>query len=587
MATALPTTAITNGLSASMRPLLLLVGLAAAVAVGVGVLLWSKGPTFSTLYANLPDQEAAAVTKTLAGAGIEYRMEPGSGAISVPAEKINEARMLLAEQGELSSGGFANLSKDSGFGLSQFMEGARYQHALEQELAKTISSMQQVAGARVHIATARNSTFIRDRTPGRASVFVQLKAGRRLSSEQVTAIVNLVGSAVPDIDASQITVVDQSGRLLSSPQGKDEFAMRDQQIEFARQMEEMYAQRVEALISPLVGPGRVKAEVSAQFDMSATEEAREQFTPDSAVVRSEQLSEDRSGQGLNAVGVPGSASNQPISNPQAAAAAAAAQAAGGTATPGQAGTTPGQTPGAAMAGGAAVVGGAAATPPASLQATRNYEIDRTVAYTRQPAGRLKRLSVAVLVDNMQVTGRDGKMTDAPLTREQIDRINTLVKDAVGFDASRGDSVSVVNSPWRGEPRIDADELESIPLWEKGWFLDVVKVVAGLLALVVLALFVIKPLVQRFTEMMAPPPSPDDEDEDFPISRSGAGAMTTAGGGTATGSELAVAGAQPDGSSRKRKGLSKYEEHVQAARALVDEDPARVAQVVRKWAMNNG
>lgn len=590
MATTLPTSTFSTGISAGMRPLLLLVGLAAAVAAGVGITLWSKGPTFTTLYATLPDQDAAAVTKSLASAGIAYRMEPGSGGISVPAEKINEARMLLAEQGTLSAGGFSSLSKDSGFGLSQFMEGARYQHALEQELARTISSLQQVAGARVHIATARNSTFIRDRTPGRASVFVQLKAGRRLSSEQVTAIVNLVGSAVPDIDTSQITVVDQGGRLLSSPQGRDEFAMRDQQIEFARQMEEMYAQRVEALISPLVGPGRVKAEVSAQFDMSATEEAREAFTPDSAVVRSEQISEDRSGQGLNAVGVPGSASNQPISNPQSAAAAAAAQAAGGAATPGQVGgTTPGQTPGAIMAGGIAPAGVAAA-PPASLQATRNYEIDRTVAYTRQPAGRLKRLSVAVLVDNMQITGRDGKMTDAPLTREQIDRINTLVKDAVGFDAARGDSVSVVNSPWRGEPRIDGDELESIPVWEQAWFLDVIKVVAGLLALVVLALFVIKPLVQRFTEMLAPPSSSDDEDEDFPVSRplgGGSSSASGAGGGGGTGSELAVSGAQSESLSRKRKGLSKYEEHVQAAKAMVDEDPARVAQVVRKWAMNNG
>ena len=586
MATALSASNLSSGISAGMRPLLLLLGLAAAVALGVGITLWSRGPTFATLYATLPDEDAAAVTKSLAAAGIEYRMEPGSGAISIPAEKINEARMLLAEQGTLSAGGFANLSKDGGFGLSQFMEGARYQHALEQELAKTISSLQQVAGARVHIATARNSTFIRDRTPGRASVFLQLKAGRRLSSEQVTAIVNLVGSAVPDIDASQITVVDQSGRLLSSPQGRDEFAMRDQQIEFARQMEEMYSQRVEALIAPLVGPGRVKAEVSAQFDMSATEEAREQFTPDSAIVRSEQLSEDRSGQSLTASGPPGSLSNQPIENPQAAA-IAAAQAAGANvpAAQGVAGT-----PGAALGGG---LSANASGPPASLQATRNYEIDRTVAYTRQPAGRLKRLSVAVLVDNMQVMGRNGKMTDAPLTREQLERINTLVKDAVGFDAARGDSVSVVNSPWRGEPRIDVGDLETVPLWERAWFLDVIKVVAGLFALLALALFVIRPLVQRFTEMVAPPPPPaTDEDEDFqPTTRTGGSAAGAAGAAGAApgqgGSELAVAGAPADGAQRKRKGLSKYDEHVQAARALVDEDPARVAQVVRKWAMNNG
>ena len=217
--------------------------------------------------------------------------------------------MLLAEQGTLQSGGFANLGKEGGFGVSAFMEGARYQHALETELAKTIASLQQVAAARVHIAAGRNSSFIRDRTPARASVFLQLKAGRKLSSEQVTAIVNLVGSSVADIDPEQVTVVDQTGRLLSSPQGRGEFALRDQQVEFARQMEEMCAQRVEALIAPLVGAGRVRAEVSTQFDMSASEEAREQFNPQGVVVRSEQLSEDRTGTTV-ARGIPGSASNQ-------------------------------------------------------------------------------------------------------------------------------------------------------------------------------------------------------------------------------------------------------------------------------------
>jgi flagellar M-ring protein FliF len=594
MAERLSTMGLSPAVSAGLRPLLLLAGLAAAVAVGVGVTLWTKGPTYSVLYATLPDQDAAAVTKSLAGAGIDYRMEPGSGGISVPAARLNEARMLLAEEGTLSAGGFATLSKENGFGLSQFMEGARYQHALEQELATTISSMQQVASARVHIATARNSTFIRDRSPGRASVFVQLKAGRRLSSEQVNSIVNLVGSAVPDIDASQITVVDQGGRLLSSPRGRDEMALRDQQIEFARQMEEMYAQRIEALISPLVGPGRVKAEVSAQYDMSAIEEARERFSPESAVVRSEQLSEERSGASSVAAGVPGSQSNQPNADPQAAATQRLAQQQ--AATPGT-GTEP--APGAPVQPGAGnptrtiagstIAGGMAGAltgAPGTMQATRNYEIDRTVAYLRQPGGRLQRLSVAVLVDNMQVPGRDGKMTDTPLSRDQINRITTLVKDAVGFDASRGDSVSVVNSPWRGEPRLDDGEMTSIAFWERAWFIDVMKVLAGMMALVALVLFVLKPLGQKIGEMLtAPPRPPGDDDEDFvpPTRIAGPSAQAT----PSVGGELAVASAPIDSGARKRKGLSKYDENVQTARALVNEDPARVAQVVRKWAMNNG
>jgi len=556
MATEATTANIMPNLAAGLRPLLLLVGLAAAVAAGVGVTLWTKGPTFSVLYATLADEEAAAVTRSLSTAGIEYRMEAGSGGISVPAERLNEARMLLAEQGTLQSGGFANLGKEGGFGVSAFMEGARYQHALETELAKTIASLQQVAAARVHIAAGRNSSFIRDRTPARASVFLQLKAGRKLSSEQVTAIVNLVGSSVADIDPEQVTVVDQTGRLLSSPQGRGEFALRDQQVEFARQMEEMYSQRVEALIAPLVGAGRVRAEVSAQFDMSASEEAREQFNPQGVVVRSEQLSEDRSGTAV-ARGIPGSASNQ--------ATAAAA--------------TPADP--------AAAAASTNATPPpaASVQSMRNYEIDRTVAYTRQPAGRLKRLSVAVLVDHVQVPGRDGKPTDAPLTREQIDRITALVKDAVGFDTARGDSVSVINSPWRGDPRLTATDLEAVPFYEQAWFLDVAKIVAGLIALTLLMLMVIRPLTQRITAMLPRPAEPADADDDRFIPSRNLPVVAGAGGeGGQPGTAVAGAGSTE---MQRKKAPTKYDEQVEFARQLVQEDPARVAQVVRKWAMSNG
>jgi flagellar M-ring protein FliF len=556
MATEATTANIMPNLAAGLRPLLLLVGLAAAVAAGVGVTLWTKGPTFSVLYATLADEEAAAVTRSLSTAGIEYRMEAGSGGISVPAERLNEARMLLAEQGTLQSGGFANLSKEGGFGVSAFMEGARYQHALETELAKTIASLQQVAAARVHIAAGRNSSFIRDRTPARASVFLQLKAGRKLSSEQVTAIVNLVGSSVADIDPEQVTVVDQTGRLLSSPQGRGEFALRDQQVEFARQMEEMYSQRVEALIAPLVGAGRVRAEVSAQFDMSASEEAREQFNPQGVVVRSEQLSEDRSGTAA-ARGIPGSASNQ------------ATAAAATPADPAAAAASTNATP----------------PPPASVQSTRNYEIDRTVAYTRQPAGRLKRLSVAVLVDHVQVPGRDGKPTDAPLTREQIDRITALVKDAVGFDTARGDSVSVINSPWRGDPRLTATDLETVPFYEQAWFLDVAKIVAGLIALTLLMLMVIRPLTQRITAMLPRPPEPADADDDRFIPSRNLPVVAGAGGeGGQPGTAVAGAGSTE---MQRKKAPTKYDEQVEFARQLVQEDPARVAQVVRKWAMSNG
>lgn len=534
-------------MTAGFKPLLLLIGIAAAVAAGVGVVLWSQGPTYNLLYGNLSDEDAATITQTLTGAGIQYRLENGTGAISVPIERLNEARLLLAGQGLPQTGGFASMGKDSAFGVSQFMEGARYQHALELELARTIASLQQVAGARVHIAAPRNTSFVRDRVPASASVFVQLRAGRRLSSEQVTSIVNLVASSVPELDASQVTVVDQQGRLLSSPQGRDEFAIRDQQMEMARQIEESYSQRIEALLSPLVGPGRVRAEVSAQFDLSATEEAREQYRPESQVVRSEQLNEETVAGANGTGGVPGALTNQP---PEAA----VAQPPGAQpARPGQAGAE-----------------GAASGATGSRQSTRNYEIDRTLAYTRQPAGRLTRLSVAVLVDNIRTVGADGKVTEAPLSKEQLDRMTALVRDAVGFDAQRGDSVNVMNSPWKGQPVPAAEELESIPIWQQPWARDIAKIFAGLAIALVLVFVVLRPLLKQLTAgglgggaVVANPG----------LLPGGAGqmdpALLAAAGNGAAGTNLA------------------YEQQVAQARSLVSQDPARVAQVVKTWVSNDG
>ncbi|MFN7270728.1 MAG: flagellar basal-body MS-ring/collar protein FliF [Gammaproteobacteria bacterium] len=549
MSTQAATANMLPNLSAGFKPVMLLVGLAAAVAAGVGLVLWSQGPTYGLLYSNLADEDAAAITQSLSAAGIKYRMENGTGAISVPAEKINEARLLLAGQGVMQTGGFANLTKDGGLGVSQFMETARYQHAIEQELARTISSLQQVAAARVHIAVPRSTTFVRERSPGSASVFLQLKAGRRLSSEQVTAIVNLVASSLPDIDASQVTVVDQQGRLLSSPQGRDEFAARDQQIEFTRQFEESYSQRVEALIAPLVGAGRVRAEVSAQFDMSAVEEAREQFKPDSQVVRSEQVAEDRRGENGGASGVPGSLSNQPQ---------------------GRAANSP--------AGG----GAAANAQNGSTNSTRNYEIDRTIAYTRQPAGRLQRISVAVLVDNVQVTGKDGKTSEVPLTPDQINRITTLVKDAVGFNTERGDSVNVINSPWRGDPRVAAGQLESLPIWERAWARDAAKMLIGLIALLALVFAVLRPLAKQFAGTLAAvTPVRDFEPLALPGGDGGMAAVSEAMARAAGAASVA------NSAAASAAARTAYEDQIAHARALVGEDPARVALVVKKWVANDG
>src|SRR5579863_2322531 len=311
-----------GGLPASLKPLLLLVGIALAVAAGVTVVLWTKGPTYSLLYANLATEDQAQITQALEAAQIPYRLQPGSNSIEVPAERLSDARLKLAGQGlPEGGGGFSLMEKEPGFGVSQFMENARYQHALEAELARTIANLRPVEGARVHLAVPRQSAFVRDRRAASASVFVQLKQGRRLEQEQAQAIQNLVASSIPDLEAAQVTVVDQQGRLLSAPQGTDEFAAREQHFQLIHQMEDDYTQRIEALLTPLVGAGKVRAQVVAQVDASSTEEAREQYRPDSQIVRSEQQSEQTSREGAGAQGVPGSLTNQP---PAAATAAAPA-----------------------------------------------------------------------------------------------------------------------------------------------------------------------------------------------------------------------------------------------------------------------
>ena len=543
-------------LASGLRPVLLLVGIAAAVAAGVAVVLWSRGPNYSLLYANLATEDQAQVTQALDAAGIPYRLAAGSNAIEVPSERVSDARLKLAGQGlPEGDGEFALMTKDSGFGVSQLMENARYQHALELELAHTIASLRPVDGARVHIAAPPDSAFVRDQHPASASVFVQLKAGRLLSQEQVQAIVNLVASSVPNLQANEVTVVDQQGQLLSAPQGTDEFAQRDEHFEQVHRLEDDYVQRIEELLTPLVGPGHVRAQVVASIDTSVSEEAREQYTPNSQIVRSEQLSEQTSRDGSAAAGgVPGALTNQPppagVAQPPPTASASSAS----SSSAGAAGAAAG-----AAAGGAAKPGAPpSAQPPQSVstESTRNYEIDRTLDYTRQPSGRLKRLTVAVLIDNVHEVGKDGKPVDRPMSSAELAHVTQLVKDAVGFDASRGDSVNVVNSSFQTEATPPDTQLESVPLWERPLFTELAKLGAGLIVLLVLSLAVLRPLVRGLiaparAALAAPAPAAEQ-------------ALA------APAAKAAATTPQP------------YEQQVSSARALVNQDPKRVAQVVRTW-----
>jgi len=567
------TLAAPSALTASLKPILLLVGIAAAVAAGVTVVLWTRGPSYSLLYANMASEDQSAVAQALDAAQIPYRIQPGSNNIEVASERVSEARMKLAGQGlPESGGGFALMDKDPGFGVSQFMENARYQHALETELARTIANLRPVEGARVHLAIPHQTAFVRDHHPGSASVFVQVKPGRRLEQGQVQAIVNLVASSVPEMEASQVTVVDQQGRLLSSPEGHDEFALREQQFDMVHRLEEDYTQRIEALLTPMIGAGRVRAQVVAQMDMAVSEEAHEQYRPESQIVRSEQISEQSSRDGSSSAGVPGALTNQPppagvAQQPPNTAPANAAN------TNVNAANTNGAGPAANKAAAGATgltqpvggITGAAANDSTSKSTTRNYEIDRTIAYTRSPAGKLKRLTVAVLVDNLRTTDKEGKVKQVALTQQQLDHVTQLVKDAVGFDEARGDNVNVVNASFTADAPAPDGELESPGFWESPLFLNIAKLLAGVAVLLVLVLSVLRPMVRTLIGPARPPV--------HVIPR------TTA----VAGDEPLADGNSPALPSAQAKEVAlTHEQQVAQARTLVNQDAKRVAQVVRGW-----
>ncbi|HLK71588.1 MAG TPA: flagellar basal-body MS-ring/collar protein FliF [Steroidobacteraceae bacterium] len=543
---------LVNGLGINLRPLLTLLGVAAAVAVGVAVVIWWRGPDWSLLYSGLSDADESGVVQALQTGGIPYKLNDVNGEVMVPAERVHDARLQLASQG-LPAGktdGFALISKDPGFGVSQFMENARYQYALESELAQTISSLQAVQAARVQLALPPQSAFISEHRSARASVLVQLRQGRRLEPEQVSAIVHLVASSVPELDSDQVTVVDQQGQLLSAPRSGDA-AIASEQFDAERRLEDTYSQHIEELLAPLVGEGRVRAQVTVDLDNDATEQASEQYKPDSAVVRSEQTSESTSSAGGASGGIPGALTNQPpaggsiaASKPTGTAATAAAAGAGAG------GASANAAPGGSSAAGAQTGNPTAQPQDVAKQATRNYEIDRTVSYSHQAAGRIKRVTVGVLVDNVPQVGSDGKATQRALSKAEIENITQLVKDAVGFDAARGDSVNVVNEPFVAQATTTITA-QPVPLWQRPAVREITRLLLGALVLVALALGVLRPLIRNLaTQVVVAPATPVE--------------LPTEARAVGAGQQLA------------------YEQQIVQARNLVTQDPKRVAQVVKTW-----
>ena len=459
-----------------VRQLLTLGVTAAAIALGLWLFFWTQKPTYAPL-PGLDVKTAGEARDVLRTAQVPFKIDPTTGALSVPEDRIGEARMALAAGG-IGAGedrGFAAMEGDQGFGTSQFVENARYQHALETELARTISNLRPVREARVHLAMPKPSAFTRNKDPASASVVLQLQSGASLEQGQVDAIVHLVSSSIPGLPASNVTVVDQFGRLLSNPDPDSDAAISAKQFERQRRQEAVFVRRIQELLEPMTGPGRVRAEVSVDMDFSQTEQASEKYGPDPAIVRSEQLSE--SGNLAAATppqGVPGSASNTPAAtaaaNPDPNAAGAA-----GTANAAQA---------------------TAATGNGSRSSVRNYEIDRTLTHTRQAPGRISRVTAAVLVDNLAgAAGKNGKPTERALNAQEVQRIQSLVQQAIGFDAQRGDVVTVVNSPFARQPEVAT---EPAPFWENPRARDLLRTLLGGLAVLAVVWFVLRPAFRALT-----------------------------------------------------------------------------------------
>jgi flagellar M-ring protein FliF len=533
--------------SPATRQLLLLVGMAAAVALGVAVVLWSRGPNWGLLYAGLGQQDAAAITQALQSTNTPYKLGDDGGSIMVPASDLAAVRLRLAGPG-LPQGTATNTlpQADSPFGMSDLAERTRYQQMLETDLGNTIGSLQGVRSARVHLAMAKPSAFIRDSRQASASVLVTLYPGRQLDASQVAAIVHLVAASVPDLDAKQVSVIDQQGQLLTGSDPDSAAAVGDSRLRLATRIENTYAQRIEELLTPLTGPGKVHAQVSVDLDFSNTEKATETFGHDHPALRSEQTSSEHHASGSVADGgVPGALSNQPpvmVAQPTAANPNAGGKAA---ATPAPAAATA-QTD----------------TGDSSSSATRNYELDRTISHTSDPAGRLARLTVAVVVDNKTVSGPKGD-TSVPFTPQELDHLTQLAKNAVGFDASRGDSVSVINQAFHTAPTADAPEQQ--PLWQRPGVLDLIKQAIGVLIALIVAFGLLRPLLKG---LLRGAPQP---------------ALATAGAKVPTVS-VRVADDEEDERSRLA-GPSQvlgYEQKVGLARRMVNDNPKQVAQVVRNW-----
>ncbi|QCR35829.1 flagellar basal-body MS-ring/collar protein FliF [Nissabacter sp. SGAir0207] len=447
-------TALLNRLRANPK-VPLLVAAAAAIAIVVAMMLWARTPDYRVLFSNLSDKDGGAIVTQLTQMNVPYRFADNGGALLIPADKVYETRLRLAQAGLPKGGavGFELLDQEK-FGISQFSEQINYQRGLEGELARTIETLGPVQSARVHLAMPKPSLFVREQKSPSASVTLALHAGRALDEGQINAIVYMVASSVSGMAPGGVTVVDQNGNLLTQT-GSSDRLLNATQLKYTTEVESRFQRRIESILAPMVGASNVRAQVTAQIDFAAREQTDEQYQPngdgEKASVRSRQLSTNQQIGGSGVGGVPGALSNQPAPAPTAPlenSTAKNGKDAKGNAIPAARTATTARSSG----------------PESSRRdETTNYELDRTIRHTTESAGGVQRLSVAVVVN--YAAGADGK--PKALSEAQIKQINDLVREAMGYSAERGDSLNVVNTPFNDAPTGPAE----LPFWQQQSFFD--------------------------------------------------------------------------------------------------------------------
>ncbi|MFX1673611.1 flagellar basal-body MS-ring/collar protein FliF [Paraburkholderia sp. A2WS-5] len=529
----------------------LIVAVAVLVAVVAGLILWSRAPDYKVLYSNLSDRDGGAIITALQAANVPYKLSEGGGAILVPSEQVGEMRLRLAQQGLPKSGsvGF-ELMDNQKFGISQFAEQVNYQRALEGELEQTIQSIQSVKSARVHLAIPKPSVFVREREAPTASVLVNLYPGRVLDEGQVAAITHMVASAVPDLPVRNVTVADQDGNLLT--QSAASAGLDASQLKYVRQVEHDTQARIDAILAPLFGAGNARSQVSADLDFSKLEQTSENYAPNGspqqAAIRSQQQSIATDSQQSSAGGVPGALSNTP---PQPASAPITAPAAGANGAP-------------------------SATPVSDHRdTTTNYELDKTVRHFSQAPGSIKRLSVAVVVNYQQKVDAKGHATLQPLDAQKLAQVEQLVKDSMGYDAKRGDSVNVVNTAFQTE----VDPNANLPWWRQPDMLALAKQVATWLGIGVVALFLYFVMVKPALRRAFPPPAPAAAlpalaGMDEPMLLDGLPSADKLEGAADAEADPALLALEND--------KHKFERNLEFARSIARQDPKIVATVVKNW-----